>query len=1145
MNSNKKENIAITAIINEVNKFDNIEDNLRKRDKEPVWDGDLMLYKNDSLKKSNIVGRIPVQVKGTNKKENNKINTYYDVEIVDIENYRKDNKGAIFFVVEIGEDRTTQIYYKIFDLETIQELLSKNTKNRKTKRIKFKKLESNELIDICIEFIKRLNVYKKIEPISEIKVCNNKVICYDNIDKYELEEAKKFKPFFCETNVYLEAKRKLEKQNIIILHGEPWVGKTTTAKRLVEDYIDKGYIFKYGNVDDLVDIKKSVAVDEKIICLIDDFLGSNVQYLEKNVAESTLDKIVRIFKNSDNKKLILTTRTYIYNNAKKLFYKFHHATSIKDEYLIDVANYNYMEKGNILYNHMKLNGLIGTDKHAQIVKNEFYKKVIEHQNYNPGTIALICERMKNKENLDVKKYILSALNSPEQLWDEEYEKLNIYEKIILVIIVLFGVKVPEKYVKEQFDEIIKIENIKLLEESTFSKSIDVLSNSFLRITFDNNEEKELEVCKHSVADYIINKISNKEIDIDRYINSAKYAEVLHYIDIALYNDKNIKEKLAQKVEKDIVEIKEFLYDGLNILYNLLRSSLNKDREKILKNIIDEEIYHNPNIILGILERDYDLFYEYTINKFQDCIIETDDVDLLYMINQVWDCETYFKTCLILLDYEKNSEYMMNNFYAVEEVLTAVVSEYVEEEINETLTKFVAKDIIEGKTLDEVINEFIESIISDEIPSLMKLYDRKTYKELIENVCKFQNVKVDYEILNKTIEEVKEKLEDENIDDNDDFYYNTTDTKTSKEQIKYIKEKFENGIEIEKTRKEEKQDSYYNLLGDKIIRDNRYYWWTESFVEENTGINYINLKLYKEFLNERKDIDKSLLELAKEFLEYIFEKNNISKEAKQLLSKIAYENLKKGKYEIEKITIKKFEEKNNKQIKELYKANLILNIEGEYRFINSYIYLYLATNELVKNKDNIIFLYDKEQDDNYVKENKQKIFELYSQINTSEFNKNYIIPALKSLVIEVENRYKKIGKINISKFFMYYLEPELSLDIGFNLISIIEREFIPMDFIEFVTGVNLWDDLENFDYGIYQKILFDKCFNEEEQAYILDFNKILKDKELKMICAKIKIWDYIYDIYLECKKTLEKLEGNNNINCYHISEETIKNKYFRM
>ena len=69
--------------------------------------------------------------------------------------------------------------------------------------------------------------------------------------------------------------------------------------------------------------------------------------------------------------------------------------------------------------------------------------------------------MKNKKILDVKDYIEKSLKDPDELWEEEYRKLSSYEKIILIIIVLYGIKVPEKYVKEQFNEIIKIEKIGL------------------------------------------------------------------------------------------------------------------------------------------------------------------------------------------------------------------------------------------------------------------------------------------------------------------------------------------------------------------------------------------------------------------------------------------------------------------------------------------------------------------------------------------------------------------------------------------------------------------------------------------------------------------------------------------------------------
>lgn len=132
------------------------------------------------------------------------------------------------------------------------------------------------------------------------------------------------------------------------------------------------------------------------------FLRFKYTVFRKNIADSTLDKIVSIFKNSKNKKLIFTTRTYIYNNAKNIFYKFYKATTIKDEYLIDVTNYAYEEKENILYNHMKINNLFRTDTHKKILEDEFYVAIITNENFNPGVVALICERLKNRKISNVK-----------------------------------------------------------------------------------------------------------------------------------------------------------------------------------------------------------------------------------------------------------------------------------------------------------------------------------------------------------------------------------------------------------------------------------------------------------------------------------------------------------------------------------------------------------------------------------------------------------------------------------------------------------------------------------------------------------------------------------------------------------------------
>lgn len=1148
MNSNKKENIAITALTNEINQFDNIEESLKKRDKEPVWDGDLYLYKNDTSKKSDLVGRIPVQVKGTDAKINVKNGTYYDIEIVDIENYKKDHKGAIYFVVEIKEDRTTKIYYKIFDLKTIDDILEKNKENQKTKRFRLEELKPGELDAICISFIKTLHTYEEIKTIPQIEVYKKNTICYDYNTKYEALEIEKSNAVFYETRVYKEAKEKLEEQNIIILHGEPWVGKTSTARKLVSDYMKEGYIFLYGNVDDLVEIKRQVVgMDGKVICLLDDFLGSNVQYLEKNIAESTLDKIVNIFKNATDKKLILTTRTYIYNHAKELFYKFHHATSIKDEYLIDVTNYSYEEKGSIFYNHMQQNNLLGTDKHRKIIEDKFYADVITHANFNPGVIALICERMGEKDIKDIKEYIREALNSPEKLWEEEYRKLTDYEKMVLAIIVFFGVKVPLKYVEEQFHEIIRIEKIQVLDAETFEKAVHVLSNAFIKITFNKEKEKELEVCKHSVADYIIHKVQKNEILIDRYIKSAKYAEVLHYINLISYKDINIEEKLAQKVEKDMKNIKGFFYNTKEILIDILKNRMNPKREKILKKMILDNIYfEGASYILEILEEPKDPLYSFAKDVFKEFVIEGSLDDFAYGIRTVSEFEIFFNQCLNILDYKKNSEVMLMFLSEIEEFLQEVVSRDVEDAIKEISIEYIAEEIIDGKNLKDIIKEYIEATVTDEMPSLKKLYSKKVYQGILDSLYKYCDIEVDEKLLEAEIEIVKANRKAKKKEDRKTILFDNYEL-VDQEQIDLIEAKFEKGIR-EKSETKKEKESYYELIRreDRMEAINK--WWINSFYVESDSTEFRNLVFYQEFKTKKKKIDDSISGLGKQFIQYMLhERNKVSKEAEELLGKIAYENLKKANYAISKKDIKKYQKEKPKEIQELLTAEIIIQKYGEYVFLNSYIYLFLGVQEIIKYKYNLlecIFEWNKKIEDieEYLQHYVQKMLQIYAALDTENFNKFYLLIALKAFLNEIEMKYEKIGKRKAAKGMMDFINIILKLDRSFNIESFNITRNIYLPFIEFVTGTDMGWDFQKFDFNVYQEELFAEFYSKKEKCYILDIQEMMKDKIWKKRLEAIGVFDYLYDIYQECKNTVSLLHEDMNINAYGMAENKIRLKY---
>ena len=117
---------------------------INTNDREPSWDGNIYMYNdycklNESHKKEDLIGRIPVQVKGTLVKSlsNTKIRTNYKVELSDLRNYLNDG-GVIYFVIEVLQSNNKnagilkkKIFYKVLAPCDIEQILTKHNNKRK------------------------------------------------------------------------------------------------------------------------------------------------------------------------------------------------------------------------------------------------------------------------------------------------------------------------------------------------------------------------------------------------------------------------------------------------------------------------------------------------------------------------------------------------------------------------------------------------------------------------------------------------------------------------------------------------------------------------------------------------------------------------------------------------------------------------------------------------------------------------------------------------------------------------------------------------------------------------------------------------------------------------------------------------------
>ncbi len=144
---------------------------------------------------------------------------------------------------------------------------------------------------------------------------------------------------------------------------------------------------------------------------------------------------------------------------------------------------------------------------------------------------------------------------------------------------------------------------------------------------------------------------------------------------------------------------------------------------------------------------------------------------------------------------------------------------------------------------------------------------------------------------------------------------------------------------------------------------------------------------------------------------------------------------------------------------------------------------------------------------------------------------------------MEGQYQGRGKFNIAKAMIHLICLKVELNYQFEVDKLWNYLYVPLWFVNFVTGTRLEYDIGKLDYGIYQQILYEKCYDSEQKNYILDFEEIIKDKQLREVCKTLKVWDYLYDVYLTCKESVTKLKENNTLNAYHMNENKIVNKYF--
>ena len=148
------EMLGVGAVERLIARTDYLEAFLNKNDKEPSWDGYIYAYHNTgSHPKSDMVGRVLVQVKGHSCKSVDKVRKSFSVDMYDIRNYLQEG-GTLFFVVYITEEMEVVYYESLLPYELRRIIRDHGEQNSYAVKLKKFPTDKTEIADLILNFVR-------------------------------------------------------------------------------------------------------------------------------------------------------------------------------------------------------------------------------------------------------------------------------------------------------------------------------------------------------------------------------------------------------------------------------------------------------------------------------------------------------------------------------------------------------------------------------------------------------------------------------------------------------------------------------------------------------------------------------------------------------------------------------------------------------------------------------------------------------------------------------------------------------------------------------------------------------------------------------------------------------------------------------
>lgn len=328
---------------------------------------------------------------------------------------------------------------------------------------------------------------------------------------FKIDEINDFSSKYVKTNEHHRALKKLEKLHALIITGEPGIGKTTLADHLCLNYAINGYQLCYIE-DSITEAEELFNKEKKQLFYFDDFLGRNyLMALGRHEDSHVINFIKRISK-SKNKRFILTSRSTVLNQGKRLSDLFRVENIDRNEYELNIKDLSGLEKAKILYNHIWFSKL-EPQFIDELYVDKRYKKIIDNENYNPRLISFVTDAHKiaNIDSQEYWNYIENTLENPADIWSHVYDnQLDEHSRILVLLVSFNGKSIKEGDLKQSFLNYSN-NNYSTAGVAEFNLSIKLAVGSVLnRIITSGRDDVTYDLFNPALGDYLLYRYCEDE-----------------------------------------------------------------------------------------------------------------------------------------------------------------------------------------------------------------------------------------------------------------------------------------------------------------------------------------------------------------------------------------------------------------------------------------------------------------------------------------------------------------------------------------------------------------------------------------------------------------------------------------------------------